>query len=248
MANNDSTICDEICIVEGDSNPVGISKGTIYSITDEEHDRSKCLGKVVTGDFEPYPNTSKERECIYISGPSGAGKSYLAAKYMTRYKEVYPENKIILFSNKPMEHNSPKYLHLKVTENLFSKLDLDNYKNSLVIFDDVENIVSEKALQNKLMRLMEEMLNVGRSKRITVIIISHVMMNYRFTKNIILECNKVVMFPRSGSRHQYVNFMKTYLGFDSNKIDDILTTKSRWLVLDKEFPMNILTTDKLEII
>ncbi len=211
------------------------------------HNISECLGKELKGKFELYPNTSKLRECIYISGPSGAGKTHFAIQYMKKYSQVYPGNKIVMFSNKPMDEPAPQHLHMKVTDNLFQN-SIDTYSKSLIIFDDVENIVSGKELKNKLMNLLEEMLNVGRSKQISVIIISHVMMNYRFTKNIILECNKVVMFPKSGSRHQYVNFMKTYLGFDSKQIDKILGTKSRWLVLDKECPLTTLTADTLRVL
>ena len=73
-------------------------------------------------------------------------------------------------------------------------------------------------------------------------------MNYRFSRNMIMEANKVIMFPNSGVRFQYDNFLKKYIGLSKHQTKEILDTDSRWLCLDKEAPISYLTTNKFKII
>ena len=234
-----------------------MNRREIISITEKAHPKEVCLGKNINGRFELYPNVSKERDCIYISGPSGVGKTTFAIKYLIKYKSIWPDREIYMFSNKPMnkvfdlnnkEIPVPRHKHIIPTKEYFEDKTLKDFSHSLVLFDDVENISSDKEIQTHILNLLEEMLNVGRSYKITILIISHVLMNYRFTKNIISECSKIVMFPRSGVKSQYRNFMKRYLNFDYKFSDGILNTKSRWLVLNKNCPLMVLTKNELKIL
>ena len=51
------------------------------------------------GKIEPIPDIEK-RQCSFIAGPSGSGKSTMAANYLEKYKKIFPDNKIIIFSRK----------------------------------------------------------------------------------------------------------------------------------------------------
>ena len=236
---------NEYCIIPGASNPYAYDVRTrmVWSIAGPGHQVNNCYKKI-SGNFELYPNTKKERECIYISGPSGSGKTYFAKQYIQKYTQLYPGNKIMLFSNKDL--SGDKGFHLRyfkppVTHQFVDNLKVNKVCNSLLIFDDVENIVTDKDIAKKLYVFMEECLNVGRSMHVTILIISHVMLNYKFTRNIIMECNKIVMFPMSGARFQYQGFLKRYLGMDNKQISNLLNVKSRWMVIDKECPLSLLT-------
>lgn len=249
FAINSCLDCNDYCIVKGECNPIAITpNNTIYSVIRDPHNRQVCLGKEVKGAFELYPNSTKERECLYISGPSGSGKTYFANEYLKKYKKIFPHKQIVLFSQKPIEEETVDHNHVQICDSLFGTIDLKNYADSLVIFDDVENISQSRDLTEKTLNLLNEMLNIGRSLNISVIVISHILMNYRFTKNIISECTKVVMFPKSGSKYQYMNFLTKHIGYTKSQIRKLLSTKSRWLVLDKECPNTILTSTHLRIL
>lgn len=241
--------CGNYGIVYGGKNSYAVdNQNNILSVVGPAHKPSEHGKPQVAGVFQLCPNMEKERECILISGPSGAGKTFLAKEYLEKYKKIYPNNKIYLIANKPFENFSIKYEKPELTETYVSNLKVNNFKNSIIVFDDVENISSNKKIQEKIVAFLEEVLNVGRSMHVSVIIISHVLMNYRFSRNMIMECNKVVMFPNSGIKFQYKNFMKKYVGLNPSKVDDILNTNSRWLCVDKSAPLSYLTNNLFKII
>jgi len=49
--------------------------------------------------FQPIPNTSKERNILYVTGASGSGKSYYTAAYCNEFKRIFPKRDIYLFSS-----------------------------------------------------------------------------------------------------------------------------------------------------
>ena len=131
-----------------------------------------------------------------------------------------------------------------------NKLDLklENYKNSILVFDDVENLSRDKKKQEEYERFLDEILNVGRSFKISIIVISHVLCNFNKTKVILMECDKVVMFPNSGAKFAYVNFMHNYFGMGKRFTRKVLNTKSRWVVLNKSCPLYIVTDSSIQVL
>lgn len=241
--------CENYIISNSDEKPYLINENDdIISILEPGHTKSQCGPQAITGDFQLCPNFQRERECILISGPSGSGKTYFAKQFLRKYKKIYPKNKIVLISNKPFEDFKIPYTKLPLDENTINNLKVNDYKNSIIVFDDVENITSDKKLQERVIKFLEEVLNVGRSLNIWIIVISHILMNYRFSRNMIMECNKVVMFPNSGVRFQYQNFLNKYLGLSKKQINNILNTKSRWLAIDKECPITSMNKKEMKII
>ena len=213
------------------------------------------------GNFKLLPDLNNERDCIYISAPSRAGKTYFAMEYIKKYKQIFPLNKIYLFSIKKNDKSIDKVEPIKIKilpdenndENSIledlNEIKYYDFKNSLVIFDDIENISFSKKINNKLMKLSNEILNLGGQDKISIIMISHVMMNYKITKNIINECNKIVMFPHSGIYAQYYNYLKEYMKYGKNIIEHILNSEnSRWVILSKQSPNYIITQKKIEIL
>lgn len=218
----------------------------VYSIKPPEHGCGECSGQQVNGEFQICPNFAKERECILISGPSGSGKTWIAKEYLRKYHKLYPKRKITLFANKPFEDFKVPYDKPELSENM--NLKVNNFKDSIIVFDDVENIHSNQKIQDEIINFLEEVLNVGRSMHVSIIVISHILMNYRFTRNMIMECNKIIIFPNSGIRFQYENFLAKYIGLGKNQIKDILDTRSRWLCIDKESPITTIDKNRMQII
>ena len=245
----DKCKCEQYSIVPGDSNPYVVNnKDEVYSILSPEHETKNCGVQTIEGDFQIIPNWKKERESILISGPSGAGKTFQAIEYLEKYHKIYPKNDIVLFANKPFEKFKIRYSHPTLDEEKIDKMRVNDFKDSILVFDDVENLTTNKNIQDKMIKFLEECLNVGRSLKVSIIIISHVLLNYRFSRNMIMECNKVMMFPNSGIKYQYQNFLKTYVGLSKEQIENIFETNSRWLVVDKTTPICYITKNKFEII
>jgi len=218
----------------------------VYSIKPPEHGCGECSGQQVKGEFQICPNFAKERECILISGPSGSGKTWIAKEYLRKYNKLFPNRKITLFANKPFDDFKVAYDKPELTENM--NLKVNNFKDSIVVFDDVENIHSNPNIQDPIVSFLEEVLNVGRSMHVSIIVISHILMNYRFTRNMIMECNKIIIFPNSGIRFQYENFLSKYIGLGKDQIKNILDTRSRWLCIDKESPITTIDKNQMKII
>ena len=54
------------------------------------------------------PDTTKEREILYITGPSGSGKSTCTRKYLEQYVEKFKGRPIYLFSSPPSDESLDK--------------------------------------------------------------------------------------------------------------------------------------------
>ena len=106
--------------------------------------------------------------------------------------------------------------------------------NSLVLFDDVDNL-QDKKLQDAVNALQSDLLANGRKYKISVMIIAHQLMNYKQTRNILSECYRVVFFPQS-SKYHVNRYLKTYAGIQKSDIDRIMATKSRWICLQTTVP------------
>jgi chromosomal replication initiation ATPase DnaA len=223
----------------------------------KEKKHKQCKGKLIKSDdkkikFELLPNVNRDRDMIYISASSGAGKSYFANQYIKKYKKLYPKNNIFLFSKKQNDKSlsTANIQHININnENIedFIELDYTAFENSLVLFDDIENISHEKYINTVIINLASQMMNLGRSIHTSIIMISHSPMGGHLTKSILGEANIYVIFPYSGMRYQYTQFLKQYVGLDPKKINDILNLKSRWLCIFKDCPRTFMTENKIWI-
>ena len=251
-------ICDKFyCFSfkqQGNNYPIAkLGKTPIYINRENQHNNS-CEGKMIVSSnpnkkFELVPNLNRERDCIYISAPSGSGKSYYAKQYAKKYKFLYPERKIYLFAKKredpSLDDINP--IRLNIDEKFLEdkiKMDYSIFSKSLVIFDDIEDI-AEPDIKNLIMKIGKQILNLGRSEEITIIMISHMTMGGFLTKNILTECNVIVLFPKSGSFYQYIQYLNNYLGIPKKDAKKILNINSRSLTIFRECPLSFMTENKI---
>ena len=241
-------VCDKVCIIMSLDGDAG--KGKIkYNVTTLEHDKTHCLGKKVKDrKLKPLPTMRSDRDLIYVSGPSGAGKTTWAKLFMEEYHEKYPNNVILTLSKKPWKPQpGVKSKPLKITMATFRKLDLDKLRDSLIVVDDYENL-GPKRIQQAAKDWLKEIMNLGREYNISLILITHEIMNYRQTKQILNEANKVVIFPKSGARYQYRNFLKQYMGFNKSTVESIMSSPSRWVMLHRDCPLYTLSENEINIV
>jgi hypothetical protein len=198
---------------------------------------------------------SQQTERVYIAGKSGSGKSCLASMYMNEYRRLYPTNKIWLISRHNGEAAYEKIQHEVIPLTLFEKqprlageedeegeeglpVDLTDLSNSLVVFDDCDNL-QEKYVNDGLRKLSNDIISNGRKYGIYTIWLNHQLMEYTKTRNLLNEANKVIFF-NSGNNYHIQRYLKTYVGMNADTIKKILALKSRWTMVALTLPSYVL--------
>lgn len=118
-------------------------------------------------------------DVISIFGRKGVGKSTLAAKFAERYRELFPDNQIVLFSrienDKSINCEKLDITRVPVDLTLLDfKVNLDDLRPSLTIIDDVDGLqtlLADKGkkgeklgerLYNKVTHLENDLVRLGR--------------------------------------------------------------------------------------
>ena len=219
----------------------------IPGIADKYKNICKNSLKLDSGKFVIMPSKTSER--VFIAGASGVGKSCLTSMYMNEYKQIYPSRQIYLFTT----HEDEKaYKHHNINQILLDdnfgieKYNLKDLENSLVVFDDCDNLQNSK-IANKITLLNNDLISNGRKYQIHVITLSHQLMDYKRTRLLLTEANKVVFFLGSGKYH--INrYLRVYCGFDNEQIKRILKLRSRWVCLSFTIPNYFISEHEIGIL
>lgn len=201
-----------------------------------------------SGTFDVLPLLEKNQvDRIMVSGSSGSGKSTWIGNYAKNYKTIFPTNPIYCISrhakDPSLDKAIPNMKRLVINEELLEvEIDLSDFKNSLVIFDDYETI-ADKKICALLGKLRDDLLQNGRHNGTYMIMVSHQVLNYRATRQLLLESTKIVFFCRSG-QYQIKNMLKMYQSLDKQQIDTIIKLPSRWCCIVKSTYPNLLISEK----
>jgi hypothetical protein len=76
---------------------------------------------------------------------------------------------------------------------------------------------------------------------------SHVLSNYSQTKLILLESHRVVVFMNNYNLKMKV-FLETYCNLDKNVINKLKNVKSRWICINKSYPISWISEKQMEIV
>lgn len=192
-----------------------------------------------TGVMVPIP--SEESERIFIAGKSGAGKSCLAALYGSEYQRMNPDKTIYLFTK---HEDEDAYKAIDLTEVLHDDelleepVDITTLKDSLVIFDDCDHI-QDKTVSKNVSTLNNDLITAGRKYNIHTVTLQHQLMDYKATRNLLNEANKVIFF-NSGCSYHISRYLKTYVGLSPETIKKIMNLRSRWTMLHLGTPGYVL--------
>lgn len=191
-----------------------------------------------------------DNERVFVAGKSGSGKSFWAALYAKEYKTKFPKRKVIIFTKHKKEkaYKIVPHKEVIVTENelVQEPIDITLLKDTLIIFDDCENLQDKKIGKN-MRSLNTDLLTSGRKYNISVITLQHQLMEYKETRNLLNEANKVIFF-NSGSAYHITRYLKVYAGLDPATIKKIIALKSRWTMISLSIPTYILHEHGLFII
>ncbi len=223
-------------------------KDKIISISDKTADLDNPMNKIVLNKsfetIQQIPNKQQERQILYITGASGSGKSYYTQLYCSEYKKLYPKNEIYLFSsiNEDSSIDKIKGLQRFILDDAFLKEEItaEDFKNSMVIFDDTD-VISNKALKFKINSILNILLETGRHFNASVIYTSHIATAGIDTKRILNEAHSITIFPSSLGGRSLKYLLDNYLGFDKEQIKKVKKLDSRWTTICKTFPMVILS-------
>ncbi len=187
------------------------------------------------GNCVPMWNKSLERQILYVTGMSGSGKSSYVGMCINSYHKQYKGHKCYVFSNKTEDPalDKEKIIRIKIDEELIEDpLTLDELKNCLVIFDDIE-LMANKQLNQEINRLAELIMNQGRSYKIHFIYVQHQANNYKQTRPILNEMHGITIFPSMGSNYSMNYLLSKYFGFNKKQIDKLIHLPSRWVTIYK---------------
>jgi hypothetical protein len=248
MSINFNGIGKQVAVIQGGRYN---NKKVYLTAEQNEDDISKSFNKIHIQDgvFQQTPDPDSERNVIYITGPSGSGKSTYCKKYLLAYQKLYKDNSIYLFSSldedESLEEKGLDIQRIMVGKNLVEEnLPADEFKDSIVIFDDIDNI-SDKKVRESVYSILNNLLEIGRHTNTSILITNHLTTNGRDTRRIFNEAHAVVFFPFAGSGKGLKYMTTEYLGLDKHQMKKIRLTKSRWCCVLKNYPPAIMTEKDL---
>ena len=225
----------------------GKLKNKVVSIAndDEEDECKKTFRKLELKDqkFQQMPDKKMNRQILYITGASGSGKSTYIANYCKQYKKVFPQNEIYVFSslNEDESLDACKPKRIKIDERMVTDpLTVDDFKDSMVIFDDID-VIGNKQLRESVYQILNALLETGRHTMSSICISNHLPTAGKDTRRVLNECHSVIWFPHSGSGVGMRRLLIDYLGLDKDLISKLKKMKTRWACLMKNYPQIIMT-------
>ena len=244
MSLNLNKIGSPIAIIKG-----GKYDGKIVSVTADKDDGDgdglfKSFSSMkLTGDakFAVYPNNKIERSIGYISGASGSGKSTFIKHYVDHYHKLFPRNPIYLLSRKGQDDSldSPLIKRIRLDESFYQDpIPYEEFANSLVLSDDLDTVKKPVELRNAINHLLDEIMELGRSLHVSLLVTSHVINRSSETRNIINEAHFVVLFLKSSSTYTY--FLQQYMGFNLKQIRKLKKIEGRSITINRGYPNTII--------
>ena len=199
--------------------------------------------------FPVIPDYEEDEQVdrVYVCGETGCGKSSFIREYVMKFLGMYPKATLLLFSSKKEDKCLDAIKQVKrvnidedILHNPYTLAEISsNTKPTLCIFDDIEDFPNKK-INNEVARLRDEILRNGRSYGIYSIFVHHNPTDYKATRNMIFEANKVVIFPKRSGKGTYNYLLEKKLLISKEQIDLINNLKSNFVCIVKQIPKCII--------
>ena len=244
-------------IINKDDKQISKSNNHIVSINENSEETRTSYNDINLNKkeqiFQVIGNPKQERYIYYIIGRSGSGKSYFIKQWISNfYHELYKKRPIYVFSYLDSDKtlDELKYLkRIKLDEEFLEddEISSKDFSNSCVIFDDIDNIKNKK-IKHKVDHLLNEILTVGRHNNISALITRHTATNGQDTKVILAESHAYVVFPSGVGNRPLKYLLDNYLGLDNKQIKKIKNSKSRWICIQRTFPLSVISEKECYIL
>ena len=169
---------------------------------------------------------------------------------MKQYKRFYKKNPVYVFSSLSEDESLEPIKPLRIIlDDVFTKdaIDLKQYADSCVIFDDCDTI-QDKKIKEKVYTIMNMMLNTGRHHNITVWCVNHTATGTKVeTKTVLNEAHTIVYFPANHNR-QLAYMLENYCNLDPKQQKFIKGLNSRWVCINKHYPQSVITQNNMFMI
>jgi hypothetical protein len=130
-----------------------------------------------SGNFQVAPsNVYGQPQRLFVCGRAGSGKSFWVAQYLQQFKKFYPKRRIYLISQKTSDKLLDQLIHkrIPIEELADAQFEADDFKECLVLFDDVD-VISDKKQEKDVFDLIAKILEVGRSLDTYLILTLHIL-------------------------------------------------------------------------
>jgi hypothetical protein len=212
-------------------------------------ERSKYEMQANGGQVELLPPIKGSMRFV-IAGMTGSGKSTQVRAYVEKYHKMFPDNKVFLFSqheNDPIYDKINYFMRIKIDEEIVDDpITIEELKNSLCVFDDVDNI-QDNAISKAMVKLINDINCNGRHHNISSIVTLHILMNYQKTKSLLSDVSGAMLFL-TGSKYAINRYLKMYAGLDAQQIKKITSLKSRWFYISLTVPQYVISEHSIFII
>lgn len=227
-----------------------VKKGSEYAIAYDSKDKKKiyyhketgATKLVSNGDFKPYWYGDA---LIYVVGRRGSGKSTYANEYIKSYIKA-TDNRVFLISRleeDPSIQLPERAMRIPLEE--LENIELSDMSDSLMVFDDIEDSRLTPEQRNIILGLVKDVMENSRHFNISALITSHIATNYAKTRTILNEMSAFVIFPQYSNKYQIERVLKTYVGFKTKEIQEILNKQSRWIHINLMPPKFILSQSEV---
>lgn len=169
------------------------------------------------------PCLKNQTQRLFIIAQSGTGKSTWIANYLKKYERMFPSNKIFMISRKEDEAFTGiklKYVDLEKEEYIKKPLTYKDFpKSCIVVFDDT-TCYPDRDVRLNCNRLRDDILQLARSKDISLISTSHKYSNRDETGVLWTESTWVVLSLTS-QETQALDAIKQRMPYNIKKVETI---------------------------
>ena len=193
--------------------------------------------------FQLLPDLKKNRQVIYVNGSSGSGKTFWIKRYLQEYKRIYPKSEIYVFSpfDSDVSYEGVKIKNIKIEPELLEdNLTSKDFEDSICVFDDVEAL-SNRTLRKEVLRIMDDILCLGRHYNCSACVVFHEACNGALTKKVLNESHAMVFFPATLGTRSLKYLCENYLGMDKDEIKRLKKLKTRAVAIIKSYPKLVLS-------
>lgn len=207
--------------------------------------QSKALINAEEGDrIVKLPLSPLDHEVIVVTGMPKCGKTFWINEYVNAYIQLYKNTVFLITRNKnddTISKDINKYIVINVDDEMLKDLpQIQDFANSLVIFDDIESSSSSKCTE-KMYSLMSDIAKNGRHYNITLIFSNQECRMGVKTKPILACTTGFVIFPKNCALYQMRLLLKEHMGYTKKEIEMVLDINSRWVYLNRSSPQYVIS-------
>ena len=182
---------------------------------------------------------------VYVSGRRGAGKSTFCNIYIHNYVKATDGRVFLISRLKEDESIKLPERGMRIPINEISQITMDDLKDSLIVFDDINDANLNKYETAILNKFIIDVIENSRHYNLSVIITSHMMANFKQTRPFLYESSAVVIYPQWSNLAQIEKVMRSYYSMSTTQIKDIFNSPSRWVYVNTITPKYIMTQHEI---